>query len=48
MADRAQEWASLVDWSTMQNAVAQLTRSNALVVPDEAEEGGLLLLDPPA
>jgi hypothetical protein len=48
MADRAQEWASLVDWSTMRDAVAQLTKSNALVAPDDAEERGLLLLDPPA
>ena len=46
MADRAQQWASFVDWSTMRRAQAQLQRSNALVAPDEAEERGLILLDP--
>lgn len=46
MADRAQRWASLVDWSTLPRAIAQLERCNALVAPDEAEERGLLLLDP--
>lgn len=46
MADRAQRWASLVDWSTMPRAVAQLERSNALIAPDEAEEQGLILRDP--
>lgn len=46
MADRAQEWASLVDWSTMDGALAQLETTNALVAPDEAEERGLILRDP--
>jgi len=46
MADRAQRWAALVDWSDMPAALAQLQSSNALVAPDEAEERGLLLLDP--
>jgi Fic/DOC family len=46
MADRAQRWASLVDWSTMPRALGQLERSNALVAPDEAEERRLVLLDP--
>lgn len=46
MADRAQRWSSLVDWSTMPQAISQLEASNALVAPDEAEERGLLLLDP--
>ena len=46
MADRAQRWASLVDWSTMPRAVVQLEQCNALVAPDEAEEQGLTLLDP--
>lgn len=45
--ERAQRWASLVDWSTMQGALAQLERTNALVPPDEAEERGAILLDPP-
>jgi hypothetical protein len=48
MADRAQRWASLVDWSTMRRAVAQLEQCNALVAPDDAEEQGLTLLDPVA
>jgi Fic/DOC family len=47
MADRAQRWSSLIDWSTMPRALAQLERTNALVPPDEAEEAGLLLRDPP-
>ncbi len=46
MADRAQRWSSLVDWSTMSRAISQLEASNALVAPDEAEERNLLLLDP--
>jgi hypothetical protein len=46
MADRAQRWASIVDWSTMERAASQLESSNALVAPEEAEERGLLLLDP--
>lgn len=48
MADRAQRWASLVDWSTLPRATNQLKASNALVPPDEAEEQGLLLRDPPS
>lgn len=48
MADRAQRWASMVDWSTLPRATAQLEASNALVPPDEAEERGLLLRDPPS
>ena len=46
MLERAQRWGSLVDWSTMPGAVEQLDRTNALVPPDEAEERGLVLLDP--
>jgi hypothetical protein len=46
MADRAQRWAALVDWSTMPGALAQLERTNALVAPDEADERGLVLRDP--
>ena len=44
--ERAQRWSSLVDWSTMPRALAQLERANALVAPDEADERGLVLLDP--
>jgi Fic/DOC family len=46
MADRAQRWASLVDWSEMEPTVRQLNATNALVPPDEAEEAGVVLLDP--
>jgi Fic/DOC family len=46
MAERAQRWASLVEWSTLRRALAQLQRTNALVPPDEAEERGLVLRDP--
>lgn len=46
MADRAQRWSSLVNWSTLSRATIQLEASNALVPPDEAEEKGLLLRDP--
>jgi hypothetical protein len=46
MADRAQRWASLVDWSTMAQTLSQLQKANALVAPDEAEERGLILRDP--
>jgi len=45
MADRAQRWASLIDWTDMPRAVAQLEATNALVPPDEAEERGIVLLD---
>ncbi|MEX0973406.1 MAG: Fic family protein [Solirubrobacterales bacterium] len=47
MTDRAQRWASLVDWSTMPRAITQLNSTNALIAPDEAEERGLILRDPP-
>jgi hypothetical protein len=46
--ERAQRWSSLIDWSTTERALPQLERSNALVAPDEADERGLVLLDPPA
>lgn len=46
MAERAQRWVSLVDWSTLRRTVAQLERTNALIPPDEAEERGLILRDP--
>lgn len=44
--DRAQRWSSLVDWSTMPHALAQLDQTHALVPPEEAEERGLILRDP--
>jgi len=46
MADRAQRWSSLVNWSSMPRATAQLQATNALIPPDQAEEQGLLLRDP--
>jgi len=46
MAERAQRWASLVEWSTLPAALAQLERTNALLPPDKAEERGLVLRDP--
>lgn len=46
MADRAQRWSSLLDWSAMDRALPQLEATNALVPPDEAEEAGVVLLDP--
>lgn len=45
--ERAQRWTSLVDWSTMDATLAQLRETNALIPPDEAEESGLILRDPP-
>jgi hypothetical protein len=45
--ERAQRWSSLVDWSTLEVAAAQLAQTNALVPSDEAEEQGLILRDPP-
>jgi hypothetical protein len=45
--ERAQHWSSLVDWSTLEATMAQLAQTNALVPPDEAEERGLILRDPP-
>jgi hypothetical protein len=46
MAERVQGWASLVDWSSLRRALAQLEPTNALVPSDEAEERGLVLRDP--
>jgi hypothetical protein len=45
--DRVQRWSSLVDWSTMPRALALLEQAHALVPPEEAEERGLVLRDPP-
>jgi len=46
MADRAQRWSSLVNWSSIPRATAKLQATNALIPPDQAEEQGLLLRDP--
>lgn len=46
MVDRAQRWAALVDWPSLDAAVADLEASDALVHPDEAEERNLILRDP--
>ena len=45
--ERAQRWTALVDWASVDTAVAQLQQTNALVPPDEADERGLILVDPP-
>lgn len=45
--ERAQRWSSLIEWSTMDRAVEQLEETHALIAPDEADEQGLTLLDPP-
>jgi hypothetical protein len=45
--ERAQEWSSRIDWATLPAVVAQLEDTNALVPPDEADERGLILRDPP-
>ena len=44
--EQVQRWASLVDWSTMTRAIEQLEKTNALLLPEEAEEKGAILLDP--
>jgi hypothetical protein len=44
--ERVQRWASLIDWSEMGAAVAQLEATNALVPADEAEAAGVILRDP--
>ncbi len=41
--DRAQEWTSGVDWSSLASAQADLERTNALLTPTEAEERGVIL-----
>lgn len=46
--ERTQRWSSLIDWSTMPRTLAQLEQTNALVPPEEADERGLILRDPPA
>jgi hypothetical protein len=45
--ERAQEWSSRIDWATLPAVVAQLEDTNALIPPDEADERGLILRDPP-
>jgi Fic/DOC family len=40
---RAQDWAGGVNWSSMGSAEADLKRTNALLIPAEAEEQGVIL-----
>jgi hypothetical protein len=46
MIERAHRWSSLIDWSSMERALEQLRETNALIPSDEAEDQGLVLLDP--
>jgi len=45
MLDRAQRWSDSVDWTDRDRVLEQLTRTNALVVPDEAQARNLHLVD---
>lgn len=45
MIDRAQRWADSVNWTDRDRVLEQLTRTNALVVPDEAQARNLHLVD---
>ena len=42
----AQRWTSLIDWSSLESARADLDRTNALLDPAEAEQEGLRLVLP--
>jgi hypothetical protein len=42
----AQRWTSLIDWSSLESARADLERTNALLDPAEAEQEGLRLVLP--
>lgn len=42
----AQRWTSLIDWSSLASARADLERTNALLDPVEAEQEGLRLMLP--
>jgi len=46
MIDRAQRWASLVNWSERARVLELMEQTNALVPPDDARELNLHLLDP--
>ena len=46
VGERLQEWATKIDFSSMQAATDQMQGTNALVPPDQAEADGLILLDP--
>lgn len=46
MIERTQRWSALIDWSTIETSIEQLSRTNALVPSDEAEADGIILLDP--
>ena len=46
MVDRAQHWASMLDWQRHDRVLAQMEQTNALVDPEQAERDNLHLLDP--
>jgi Fic/DOC family len=46
VGERLQHWASLIDFSDMRSAIAQMEDTNALVPSDQAEAEGLVLRDP--
>lgn len=45
MLDRAQRWAASIDWTSRGRVISQLTETNALVPPDEAQARNLHLRD---
>lgn len=46
VGERLQRWASLVDFSTFDSALARMEDTNALVPSEQAEAEGLILRDP--
>jgi hypothetical protein len=46
MLERAQRWASLIDWSVRDRVLELMEQTNALVTPDRAAAENLHLLDP--
>lgn len=48
MLERAQRWASLINWAGRDRVMAQLEQTNAVVTPDRAAAENLHLLDPVA
>ena len=45
MLDRAQRWAASIDWTSREVVIAQLTDTNALVPPVEAQAPNMHLRD---
>jgi hypothetical protein len=46
VGERLQDWATRIDFSSMQTATEAMQGTNALVPSDQAETEGLILLDP--